>query len=147
MRLLALAFILLIFIIILIMAAVSQIQMAGIKVKDFWSFINANENLDNLYKFAKRYEKMSPQEQIIYLSEAKKMFDAFDKIPETVWEEDRDKYSKVLDTYQNIRVMRWNEEREYENGKNREAEIRKIKPENYNKSQKQSKNKNYKKNN
>ena len=52
---------------------------------------------------------MSAQEQIIYLVEAEKMFDSFDKIPDTVWEDERDKYSKVLETYQNIRVMRWNE--------------------------------------
>ena len=33
-------------------------RMAGIKVKDFFTFIKANENLDNLYVFAKRYEKI-----------------------------------------------------------------------------------------
>lgn len=56
---------------------------------------------------------MSPQEQIIYLAEAEKMFDAFDKIPETVWEDEHDKYSKVLDTYKDIKVMRWNEAQNY----------------------------------
>jgi hypothetical protein len=117
MKILALAFILFIFIILLIIVAISQIQMAGINIKDFWGFIDANQNLDKLYKFAKRYEKMSSQEQIIYLAEAEKMFDAFDKIPETVWEEEHSKYSEVLSTYQNIRVMRWNEAQEYEKSK------------------------------
>ena len=37
------------------------------------------------------------------------MFAAFDKIPQTVWEDDHDKYEAVLDTYKDIRVMRWNE--------------------------------------
>ena len=122
---LAIVFILFIFIIILIAMSIVQIRMAGIKVKDFFSFIDANQKLDSLSNFAKRYDKMSPQEQIIYLSETEKIkhstekiqetvreekiFDSFDKIPETVWEEERDKYSKVLDTYKNIRVMRWNE--------------------------------------
>ena len=106
---LAIVFILFIFIIILIAMSIVQIRMAGIKVKDFFSFIDANQKLDSLSNFAKRYEKMSPQEQVIYLAEAEKIFDSFDKIPETVWEEERDKYSKVLDTYKNIRVMRWNE--------------------------------------
>ena len=106
---LAIIFILLIFIVILIVMSIAQIRMAGIKVKDFFSFIDANQKLDSLAKFAKRYDKMSPQEQIIYLSEAEKMFDSFDKIPSTVWKDERDKYTQVLDTYKNIRVMRWNE--------------------------------------
>lgn len=106
---LAVIFILIIFIVILIAMSIVQIRMAGIKVKDFFSFIDANQKLDSLSKFAQRYENMSPQEQLIYLMEAEKMFDSFDKIPSTVWEDERDKYSKVLDTYKNIRVMRWNE--------------------------------------
>lgn len=106
---LAVIFILLIFIVILIAMSIVQITMAGIKVKDFMSFIDANQKLDSLSNFAKKYDSMSPQEQIIYLMEAEKIFDSFDKIPSTVWEDERDKYSKVLDTYKNIRVMRWNE--------------------------------------
>lgn len=106
---LAVIFILLIFIIILIAMSIVQITMAGIKVKDFMSFIDANQKLDSLSNFAKKYDSMSPQEQIIYLMEAEKIFNSFDKIPSTVWEDERDKYSKVLDTYKNIRVMRWNE--------------------------------------
>ena len=106
---LAVIFILVIFIVILIAMSIVQIRMAGIKVKDFFSFIDANQKLDSLVRFAQKYDKMSPQEQIIYLSEAEKMFESFDKIPQAVWEDERDKYSKVLDTYKNIRVMRWNE--------------------------------------
>lgn len=113
MHLLAIIFILLIFICLLIFMAVYQMRMAGIRVKDFVSFINANESLDSLYAFAKRYDKLSPQEQVIYLSEAEKMFDAFDKIPKAVWEDEHDKYEKVLDTYKNIKVMRWHEANEY----------------------------------
>lgn len=111
-NLLAVAFILLVFIVILIIAAINQIQMAGIKIKDFWSFIEANDSLDKLYVFAQKYNKMSPEEQVIYLAEAEKMFDAFDKIPSVVWEDENDKYSKVLDTYKDIRIMRWNESQE-----------------------------------
>ena len=132
MKLLAVIFILIIFIVLLIAISVSQMRMAGIKVKDFFTFIKANENLDNLYVFAKRYEKMSPQEQIIYLAEAEKMFDAFDKIPETVGEDEHDKYSKVLDTYRNIRVMRWNEEQEYALSKKVKIKPKEIKYENTN---------------
>ena len=124
MTILAIIFLLLIFIVILIVMAVMQIQMAGIKVKDFMTFIKANASLDNLAEFAKKYDKLSPQEQIIYLAEAEKMFDAFDKIPDSVWEEERDKYQEVLDKYKDIKVMRWNETQTYELSKN----VKKIKP-------------------
>ena len=124
MTVLAIIFILLIFIILLISTSFIQMQTAGIKVKDFMSFIKANEDLDRLSVFAKKYDKMSPQEQLIYLMEAEKMFDAFDKIPSSVWEDEHGKYNEVLDTYKNIKVMRWNEAQSYELSKN----IKRIKP-------------------
>ena len=109
MDILAIIVILLVFIVLLIASVVAQMRAAGIKVTDFWSFINANQELDSLYEFSKRYTKMTPQQQVIYLGEAEKMFAAFDKIPQTVQEDDHDKYEAVLDTYKDIRVMRWNE--------------------------------------
>ena len=92
----------------LIAFSVLQLKLAGIKVKDFWSFIQANQMLDKLYAFSKRYQAMSPQEQVIFLSEAEKVFEAFDKIPDMVWEDEYRKYSQVVDTYRNIRLARWN---------------------------------------
>ena len=98
----------LIFIIItLIMFAVIQINMAGIEVKDFWSFIKANEELDKLYLFSKKYNKMSPQEKIIFLQETEKMSNAFEKIPSIIWEDEYSKYRDVMDTYRDIKVDRW----------------------------------------
>ena len=98
----------LIFIIFLLVAfSVAQIRAAGMKVKDFWSFIKANETLDKLYKFAKKYEKLSPQEQVIFLAEAEKVFSAFDKVPDLLWEEEYNKYMEVLNKYKDIRVLRW----------------------------------------
>ncbi len=91
----------------LICFAVMQIKLAGINVKDFWTFIEANQMLDKLYILANKYERMNSQEQIIFLSEAEKVFDAFDKIPELLWEEEHQKYSEVLNTYQSIRMLRW----------------------------------------
>ena len=91
----------------LIAYAVIQIKLAGLNVKDFWSSIEANQMLDKLYVFSKKYEKMSPQEQIIFLMEAEKVFDAFDKVPQIIWEEEYEKYSYVLDTYKNIKILRW----------------------------------------
>ena len=98
----------LIFIIItLIMVAIMKINMAGIEVKDFWSFIKANEELDKLYLFSKKYNKMSPQEKIIFLQETEKMSNAFEKIPSIIWEDEYSKYRDVMDTYRDIKVDRW----------------------------------------
>ena len=72
----------------LVVFAVMQIKMAGLTVKDFWSFIEANQELDKLDKIAKKYEKMSTPQQIMFLKEAEKIFNAFDKVPACIWEEE-----------------------------------------------------------
>ncbi len=87
--------------------AILQIKLFGMNVKDFWGFIEANQILDRLYNFAKYYEKMSTQEQLIYLMEAEKVFDAFEKVPGTLWEEEYDKYNEVLARYKDIKMLRW----------------------------------------
>ena len=92
----------------LIAYAVMQIRLFGMKVKDFWGFIEANQMLDKLYKFAKQYERMTPQEQVVYLAEAEKIFKAFDKVPDELWEEEYDKYKEVVNKYNDIRMLRWN---------------------------------------
>lgn len=93
----------------LIAFAVLQIKMAGMKVKDFWSFIEANQTLDKLYRFAKKYEKLTSQEQLVFLMEAEKVFSAFDKVPSMLWEEEYEKYMEVLDKYKDIKMIRWSE--------------------------------------
>ena len=93
----------------LVVFAVMQIKMAGLTVKDFWSFIEANQELDKLDKIAKKYEKMSTPQQIMFLKEAEKIFNAFDKVPASIWEEETNKYQNVLEAYKDIKVMRWRE--------------------------------------
>ena len=100
-------YILILVIFALVAYAVMQIRMFGMKVKDFWGFIEANQMLDRLYMFAKQYERMTPQEQIIYLSEAEKIFKAFDKVPDELWEEEYDKYKEVVNKYNDIRMLKW----------------------------------------
>jgi hypothetical protein len=107
MAILAIIYILLFIIVALILYAIMQIKLFGMKVKDFWSFIEANQMLDKLYKFAKQYEKMSTQEQIIYLHEAEKIFIAFDNVPPELWEEEYEKYKEVLNRYKDIKMMKW----------------------------------------
>ena len=104
---LAIIYILVFLIFALVLFSVMQIRLAGMKVKDFWSFIEANQMLDKLYKFALQYRNMTPQEQIIYLSEAEKIFNAFDKVPAELWDEEYDKYKEVLKKYNDIKMIRW----------------------------------------
>lgn len=100
-------YILVLMIFALIAFAVLQIRTAGIKVKDFMSFIQANQMLDSLYKMSKNCEKLTPQQQVVFLLEAEKVFKAYDKIPSLVWEDEYRKYSDVLNAYKDIRVNRW----------------------------------------
>jgi len=98
----------LVFVIFALVAyAIMQIKLLGMNVKDFWSFIEANEMLDKLYRFAKQYQRMSPQEQVIYLAEAEKIFTAFDKVPKELWDEEYEKYKQVLKKYNDIKMYRW----------------------------------------
>ena len=107
MGLLAVIYILVFIIFALILYAIMQIRLMGIKVKDFWDFIEANQMLDKLYRFAKQYQSMSSQEQVIYLAEAERIFTAFDKVPEELWDEEYEKYKQVLKKYNDIKMLRW----------------------------------------
>ena len=110
MTILAIIYILIFVIFALAAYAVMQIKMFGMRVKDFWTFIEANQMLDKLYNFANQYENMSAQEQLIYLQEAERIFKAFDKVPDELWEEEYDKYRRVLSKYKDIKMVRWAEE-------------------------------------
>jgi len=107
MEVLMIGYILIFIICCLIAFAVIQIKSIGLNVSDFWSFIEANYTLDRLYSFAQRYEKLNVQQQIIFLTDAEKVFNAFDKVPNLLWEDEYQKYSTVLDTYRNIKMLRW----------------------------------------
>ena len=96
-------------ILFLLLIAIFQIKSAGMNVKDFWTFIKANDTLDKLYAFSKKYGKLSAQQQIIFLREAEEIFSAFDKVPNALWEEDYNKYMEVLSKYKDIKVLRWQE--------------------------------------
>ena len=109
MELLYVIFFLLFIIFALVAYAVLQIKLFGMNVKDFWSFVEANQILDKLYNYSKKYDRLSPQEQVIFLLEAERIFDAFDKIPNALWEEEYDKYKTVLESYKSIKMLRWAE--------------------------------------
>ena len=103
----AIIIILITVILFLTLLAVFQIKMAGMSVKDFWSFIKANETLDKLYAFSMKYDNLSSQQQVMFLSEAEKIFDAFGKVPDALWEEEYTKYMEILNKYKDIKILRW----------------------------------------
>ena len=102
-------YILILIIFALVGYAILQIRLFGINVKDFWSFIQADQTLDRLYDYSKRYEYLTPQQQILYLKEAETIFEAFDKMPNELWEEEYEKYSVILEKYKEIKLNRWSE--------------------------------------
>ena len=104
---LTIIYILVLLIFALLLFSIMQIKLAGMKVKDFWDFIEANQMLEKLYRFAIQYQNMSPQEQVIELAEAEKIFTAFDKVPAELWEEEYQKYKEVLKKYNDIKMIRW----------------------------------------
>ena len=103
----AIIFLLVMMIILLTLLAIAQIKMAGLEVKDFWSFMKANETLNKLYEFSLKYEKLSPQQQVLFLQEADSIFDAFAKVPDMLWEEEYPKYMEILNKYKDIKIKRW----------------------------------------
>ncbi|MCI8392853.1 MAG: hypothetical protein HFJ24_04415 [Clostridia bacterium] len=109
MEVLTIIYILVFIIFALIAFSVMQIKQAGMKVRDFAEFIQANQILDDLYEITKKYEKMDSKEKIIFLMEAEKVFKAFDKVPSMLWEDEYQKYTKILDIYRDIKIVRWNE--------------------------------------
>lgn len=84
-----------------------KIKSAGMNVKDFFQFVLAINDLDNLYIFSKNNKEMTKNEQALFLKEAEKIFSIFEKIPSMIWEDEYEKYEKVLETYKDIRVLRW----------------------------------------
>lgn len=99
--------ILIMIIFFLVFMAYMQIKSAGMEVKDFWSFVKAHDTLNKLYKFSIMYEKLPPNEQLVFVKEAEQVFSAFDKVPNKLWEEEYNQYMRVLSQYQDIKVKEW----------------------------------------
>ena len=93
----------------LALLAVAQIKMAAMNVKECWSFIKANDTLNKLYAFSVKYDQLTPQQQVLFLQEADTIFDAFEKVPDALWEEEYQKYMEILNKYKDIKIKRWEE--------------------------------------
>ena len=57
MELMMIVYILVFIIFALIAYAILQLKLAGLNIKDFWSFIQANQMLDKLYAFSQSMKK------------------------------------------------------------------------------------------
>ena len=84
-----------------------KIKMAGINITDFIRFIAVVNDLDNLYIFSKNNKNMTEKEEMAFIKTAEKMFEAFEKVPSMMWEDEYDKYNEVLEKYKDLRVLRW----------------------------------------
>ena len=105
--LITVALVLLTSIIAIVSYMVYNIRMAGMEVNDFWDFIKSTEKLKKLYAFSKIYENLDIQEQIIFIKEAEQVFSAFEKVPTKLWEDEYQKYMKVLNRYQKEKLKYW----------------------------------------
>ena len=107
MALIGISMVLMIIISALVVFALYQVKLAGMDVQSFYEFILANARLQKLYEFVQTYEKISLKDQMLFLDEAKAVFDAYEKVPTGLWEEDYNKYIRVLERYQKIRNNSW----------------------------------------
>ena len=105
--LITVALLLLMIIIGIVSYMIYNIKMAGMEVNDFWDFIKSVEKLKKLYAFSKIYENLDIQEQIIFIKEAEQVFSAFEKVPTKLWEDEYQKYMKVLNRYQKEKLKHW----------------------------------------
>ena len=105
--LITVALLLLTIIIGIVSYMIYNIKMAGMEVNDFWDFIKSVEKLKKLYDFSKIYENLDIQEQIIFIKEAEQVFSAFEKVPTKLWEDEYQKYMKVLNRYQKEKLKHW----------------------------------------
>jgi len=86
-----------------------KIKDSGMSVKDFFAFVHAIDDLNVLYTYSKNNTKMTDLEQRLFMKEAEKVFSKFEKVPSMIWEEEYEKYSHVLETYRNIKLLKWSE--------------------------------------
>ena len=105
--LITVALVLLTIIIAIVSYMIYNIRMAGMEVNDFWDCIKSTEKLKKLYAFSKVYENLDIQEQIIFIKEAEQVFSAFEKVPTKLWEDEYQKYMKVLNRYQKEKLKYW----------------------------------------
>ena len=105
--LITVALLLLTIIIGIVSYMIYNIKMEGMEVNDFWDFIKSVEKLKKLYAFSKIYENLDIQEQIIFIKEAEQVFSAFEKVPTKLWEDEYQKYMKVLNRYQKEKLKHW----------------------------------------
>lgn len=64
-------------IVALVVFSIMQIKAAGMNVKDFAEFIQANQILDDLYEVTKKYERMDRKRKISIFNGSRKSIFSF----------------------------------------------------------------------
>lgn len=117
-----------IIIIMLLIFAINFLKSMGIEVKDFISFVKADQKLQEIYKLSKEYNALSLEDKIYFLDEAQNIFESFSKMPDRLWENQYNEYMEVLEQYQKIKVDKWKnggkEFRSLNSYKDRKAEMK-----------------------
>lgn len=77
MGIIVIIYVLALIIVALIVFSIMQIKVAGMNVKDFAEFIQANQILDDLYEVTKKYERMDRKRKISIFNGSRKSIFSF----------------------------------------------------------------------
>ena len=96
-------------IISLLIAVYVKIQLSsiGLTISEFLDFIKANETLEKLEKKSHKADYFSETDRLTFLMESEEVFNVFDKVPSVLWEDLYPTYTNVLNTYRDIKMLRW----------------------------------------
>lgn len=86
-----------------------QLFSVGLTIGEFLDFVKANEILDNLDRKTQIVKRLNYNEKLSFLMESERVFEVFDKTPNVLWEDLYPKYMNVLETYKEIKMIRWAE--------------------------------------
>ena len=86
------------------------IYTSGLTWKDVFEYIDASSKLYELEIKAKKSDKMSWNQQLLFMQDAEKMFKAYDKMPDVIKSNEYAEYKDIVDAYQRIRCLRWQEQ-------------------------------------
>jgi len=84
-----------------------QLSSIGLTITEFLEFIKANEVLEKLNNRTYTYQNFNDDDKLIFLIESERVFKIFDKVPNVLWEDLYPAYNNVLNTYRDIKLLRW----------------------------------------
>lgn len=105
----------LIYIIIMIIGVILaictiNIYTEGLTWSSIFKFLNATIKLDELAKQSNYYRNFNKEQRDNFLKDSQEVFDSFEGMPRMLWEEYDVTYSKLIDIYKSIRMLKWQEQ-------------------------------------